>query len=232
MTTILLFYIGCCLGSFSYCFSLDWVNQDIHLLRRSHCDHCRVKLMSIDLIPICSQIFSRFRCRYCSKPTSVTYLIAELLSGLLFLCTLLVFSDTHILFCILFSTTILLMIFCDIHAMLVPDLLQVILLVICSYYLFISPYLAYGQIFLALCTLFSLIFLSLLRPGSLGGADVKLLSILSLCIPIPDFPQFLFFSSATALVYLVFMGVYKKNLEKPIPFIPFIFAGFFISLLT
>ena len=51
----------------------------------SHCDSCQTRLHPLDLIPILSQVFNRFRCRYCKAPYPVWYALFELGLGLLFL---------------------------------------------------------------------------------------------------------------------------------------------------
>ena len=51
----------------------------------SHCDSCQTRLRPLDLIPILSQVFNHFRCRYCKAPYPVWYALFELGLGLLFL---------------------------------------------------------------------------------------------------------------------------------------------------
>ena len=51
----------------------------------SHCDSCQTRLRPLDLIPIVSQVFNRFRCRYCNSSYPVWYAFFELSLGLLFL---------------------------------------------------------------------------------------------------------------------------------------------------
>lgn len=51
----------------------------------SHCDTCQTRLRPLDLIPILSQIFNRFRCRYCKSSYPFWYALFELSLGLLFL---------------------------------------------------------------------------------------------------------------------------------------------------
>ena len=51
----------------------------------SHCDSCQTRLRPLDLIPILSQVFNRFRCRYCKATYPVWYALFELGLGLLFL---------------------------------------------------------------------------------------------------------------------------------------------------
>lgn len=51
----------------------------------SHCDSCQTRLRPLDLIPILSQLFNRFRCRYCKARYPIWYALFELVLGLLFL---------------------------------------------------------------------------------------------------------------------------------------------------
>lgn len=51
----------------------------------SHCNTCQTRLRPLDLIPIISQIFNRFRCRYCKARYPFWYALFELFLGLLFL---------------------------------------------------------------------------------------------------------------------------------------------------
>ena len=51
----------------------------------SHCDSCQTRLRPLDLIPILSQVFNHFRCRYCKAPYPVWYVLFELGLGLIFL---------------------------------------------------------------------------------------------------------------------------------------------------
>lgn len=49
----------------------------------SHCDSCQTRLRPLDLIPIFSQVFNRFRCRYCNVRYPIWYALFELGLGLL-----------------------------------------------------------------------------------------------------------------------------------------------------
>ena len=51
----------------------------------SHCDSCQTRLRPLDLIPILSQVFNRFRCRYCKVRYPFWYALFELGLGFLFL---------------------------------------------------------------------------------------------------------------------------------------------------
>ena len=51
----------------------------------SHCESCQTRLRPLDLIPFLSQVFNRFRCRYCKSSYPVWYAFFELCLGLIFL---------------------------------------------------------------------------------------------------------------------------------------------------
>ena len=78
------FLVGSILASFLGLVIDRFPEQSI-IQPASHCDSCQNRLRPLDLIPILSQVFNRFRCRYCKAPYPVWYALLELGLGLLFL---------------------------------------------------------------------------------------------------------------------------------------------------
>ena len=78
------FLVGSILASFLGLVIDRFPEQSI-ISPASHCDSCQTRLRPLDLIPILSQIFNRFRCRYCKAPYPVWYALFELGLGLIFL---------------------------------------------------------------------------------------------------------------------------------------------------
>ena len=78
------FLVGSILASFLG-LVIDRFPEKSIILPASHCDACQTRLHPLDLIPILSQVFNRFRCRYCKAPYPVWYALLELGLGLLFL---------------------------------------------------------------------------------------------------------------------------------------------------
>ena len=78
------FLVGSILASFLGLVIDRFPEQSI-IRPASHCDSCQTPLRPLDLIPILSQVFNRFRCRYCKAPYPVWYALLELGLGLLFL---------------------------------------------------------------------------------------------------------------------------------------------------
>ena len=78
------FLVGSILASFLGLVIDRFPEQSI-ISPASHCNSCQTRLRPLDLIPILSQVFNRFRCRYCKAPYPVWYALFELGLGLLFL---------------------------------------------------------------------------------------------------------------------------------------------------
>ena len=78
------FLVGSILASFLGLVIDRFPEQSI-IRPASHCDSCQTPLRPLDLIPILSQVFNRFRCRYCKAPYPVWYALFELGLGLIFL---------------------------------------------------------------------------------------------------------------------------------------------------
>ena len=84
MIDIYFFLVGSILASFLGLVIERFPEQSI-ISSASHCDSCQTRLRPLDLIPILSQVFNRFRCRYCKAPYPFWYALFELSLGLLFL---------------------------------------------------------------------------------------------------------------------------------------------------
>ena len=78
------FLVGSILASFLGLVIDRFPEQSI-ISPASHCGSCQTRLRPLDLIPILSQVFNRFRCRYCKVRYPVWYALFELGLGLIFL---------------------------------------------------------------------------------------------------------------------------------------------------
>ena len=84
MIDLYFFLVGSILASFLGLVIDRFPEQSI-ISPASHCDSCQTRLRPLDLIPILSQVFHRFRCRYCKAPYPFWYALFELGLGLIFL---------------------------------------------------------------------------------------------------------------------------------------------------
>ncbi|RSK21714.1 A24 family peptidase [Streptococcus oralis] len=84
MIDIYFFLVGSILASFLGLVIDRFPEQSI-IQPASHCDSCQTRLRPLDLIPVLSQVYNRFRCRYCKAPYPIWYALFELGLGLIFL---------------------------------------------------------------------------------------------------------------------------------------------------
>ena len=84
MIHLYFFLVGTIIASFLGLVIDRFPEQSI-VFPASHCDSCQTRLRPLDLIPFLSQVFNRFRCRYCKSSYPVWYAFFELSLGLLFL---------------------------------------------------------------------------------------------------------------------------------------------------
>ena len=84
MIHLYFFLVGTILASFLGLVIDRFPEQSI-VFPASHCDSCQTRLITLDLIPIVSQVIGRFRCRYCKVRYPFWYVLFEFGLGLLFL---------------------------------------------------------------------------------------------------------------------------------------------------
>lgn len=84
MIDIYFFLVGSIIASFLGLVIDRFPEQSI-IRPASHCDSCQTRLRPLVLMPILSQVFNRFHCRYCKVRYPFWYALFELVLGLLFL---------------------------------------------------------------------------------------------------------------------------------------------------
>ncbi|MEJ5250414.1 MAG: prepilin peptidase [Chthonomonadetes bacterium] len=98
---------------------------------RSHCPNCKTELGVKDLVPLLSFLWQRGKCRYCGARISWRYFWVELATGLLFLGIYWRYGwswDT--VFYVLFTAALIAAFFIDLEHFLIPDGLNVFMLVL------------------------------------------------------------------------------------------------------
>ena len=91
---ILLFIIGTVLGSFYLVIGTRLPLKENIITGRSRCDYCKETLKWYELIPIISYVFQGGKCRHCHKKIKIEHILAEVITGLLFLFGYLYFDMT------------------------------------------------------------------------------------------------------------------------------------------
>ena len=204
MIHLYFFLVGAILASFLGLVIDRFPEQSI-VFPASHCDSCQTRLRKLDLIPIVSQVFNRFRCRYCNVRYPIWYALFELALGLLFLAWSVGFLTLGQV--ILVTAGLTLSIY-DIHHQEYPLLVwltfHVILMVCCSWNLAMAFFLILGV-------------MAHLIDIRIGAGDFLFLASCALVFSLTEMLIVIQFASTTGI--LAFLLLKKK---ERLPFVPFL----------
>ena len=238
MYVIIFFIAGAILGSFYNVLGLRIPNNESIVKPRSHCEKCGHVLKWYELIPIVSFIFLKGRCRNCKTKLSLMYLFTEVFCGLLFaICFYSYGFRWPILIALIVSSMLIIVIVCDLTYMIIPNRFIIIPSIMILLIKIIFSGFKEAGIFLIFGLLAFLIMFIIMKFGSfifkkeaLGGADVKLMFTVGLCVE--PFLSLLVIIIASIVALPVSLLLYFKEKENIIPFGPFILIGLLIIMFT
>lgn len=213
MIHLYFFLVGTILASFLGLVIDRFPEQSI-VFPASHCDSCQTRLRPLDLIPIVSQIFNRFRCRYCKVRYPFWYVLFELCLGLFFLTFSLGFLTLSQI--ILVTAGLTLGIYDLRHQeypLIVWLIFHLILMVCCSWNLIMAFFLVLGII-------------SHVIDIRIGAGDFLFLSSCSLVFTLTEILILIQFASTTGI--LAFLLLKKK---ERLPFVPFLLLATCVIIL-
>ncbi len=242
-----IFIYGTAIGSFLNVLS-DRLPQEESIMGRSHCEKCKHSLAWYDLFPLVSFISLKARCRYCKTKLSFFYPLTELLTGVMFILTwnfipvnsLISQAATFIYvvkFAYLVITSVLLVIFfADLKFQIIPDSMQVVLLLIAVILRLIAAQFNLNGLFYPLIegvlVMAPILLLYVLTKGrGMGFGDVKLAFVIGVLFGVKMgwiilYMSFLF--GALGGLYLMFFK--RRKIKSKIAFGPFIVLAMFIAL--
>lgn len=118
----LVFFLGASVGSFLNVVVYR-LPAGLSLLRPpSRCPSCLTKLKPYDNVPVLGWVWLRGKCRYCSQPIAPRYPLVELIAGVLFLLTFIIFGlSLQTLGYWLFLSWLLALAFIDLDTMTLPN---------------------------------------------------------------------------------------------------------------
>lgn len=223
------------------------------LLGNSHCLSCGTDLKPYELVPLFSYLALRGRCRTCSSHIPSRYFLVELLTGLLFVGTVLVASDVMTLIHMLVMMALLVVVAVyDMYHMVIPDELVVSLLVVVlslqlyTHIIGLSLYVFWYNIAAALlASLFFMVLWRVSRGTWIGFGDVKLVIPLALAVGYGQVFSMLVLSFWIGAIIGVAIMLWQKvqqkrkrhlrflstalTLKSAVPFAPFLILGFLAS---
>lgn len=222
--------LGLCFGSFSSACSYR-ISHHLPLINdRSRCPHCHHELNWIDLIPLVGFLVRKGNCHYCHHAISLRYPLNELLHALTFLFFAFT-TPTFIQFILysLFLSTVYTLAWIDYDIQMIPISLLILLLLIALFIRY--PQNLLMLLFQTILLLTPMSICYLLFPQQLGLGDVLFVGITSLLLPFYQLFVMLLISCMLAIFYLLFQCKQKrKNIDDPLPFIPFLTVGLCLVL--
>lgn len=229
--SLFFFIIGTIFGSFFNVVGYRVPKKESIVFPPSHCPNCKSRLKPLELIPIFSYIFLGGKCKHCKAEISILYPYIELLTGLLFFISYLVFGvSLELLNSLLFVSLSIIVIVSDLRYMIIPNefiIIPYILLLIIKFILngfddifmivldSLSPFL-----FLYFIKIFGDI---LFKKETLGGGDIKLMLIIGLLLGWANAILSVFIGAFIAFPISIYY--YFKDKEHMLPFGPYLCLG-------
>lgn len=230
---------GAVCASFLGCFAWRVCHGEHVTAGRSHCDTCGHVLGVRDLVPICSYLSTKGRCRYCGARISRRSFFGEVVLAALFMGAAWRFDWTAQLwlalgfFCILYVITLT-----DLYEQMILDrciLLGIALRIIyffCVEQVSLRAFFALlgnGLVIAAPVLILTLVMELVLKKDALGGGDIKLLFVLGMYLGWANCLVMLLIACITGIVYAVRQQANEGESEESagivIPFGPFLAAG-------
>ena len=225
---IIFFVFGSVLGSFYHVLATRLAQGLSIISPPSHCENCNHKLNWYELIPIVSYIIQGGKCRECKKKLSISYLLIEICTGILFAVCFHVFDFTiELLIALIFVSTLVIIIISDIEYMIILDevlVLSVFAIIIIDIFS-IGFYETSLKVLAGIGSFLTMLFIKkvgdvIFKQESLGGGDIKLMFLVGLVIGYPMAVSNIFLATFIAFPIALFLLVSKK--DNIIPFGPFL----------
>ena len=242
--SILVFFIGICLGSFAnVCIYRLPKNKQI-ITGRSFCPKCKKTIKWLDNIPLISFLLLNGKCRKCRKPISLKYFIIELITGIGFLLIYLNFNNyLTIIFLSVLFLLYLIIFFIDLKHFIIPDGLNFGIMALAIFKNFLPNFntsfihdinqsIIGGIVGYLSIWIIIYLYRAIKKIEGMGLGDAKLMTGIGLLFGWQSIPFVLFISAVLGLVFATpSLITKKKNLRSKIPFGPFIITASFIYFL-
>ncbi len=198
------------------------------------CDNCNNKYKVSELIPVVSFFLSRGECKHCKKELSLWYPFLELLCGLLFAISFMIYGYSYEMIIMIILTLLSIIIFVsDFKYYIISDQPLVIFSIIVLVLKFI--FFGFETFLISVCSgLLLLMFMMIIKfigdmafkQESIGGGDIKLAVFFGFVLGIRLAIIALVLGSFLAFPYAVYSSLTNK--QREIPFGPFLISGLFL----
>lgn len=228
---IIIFIFGSVMGSFLNVVAVRLSNNESIIYPASHCCNCQHKLKWYELIPIISYIIQRGRSRCCHTIIPISYLIIEIVTGVLYMVSYHSFGFSYeFIISLIFISSLITIIVSDIEYMIILDeviSIACIIIIILELIFFGLDYTAKMLIsgifsFISMYVI-KLIGDKLFKRESMGGGDIKLMFLFGIVIGYALSICDIFL--ATFIAFPVALFVLFSRRDNLIPFGPFLAMG-------
>lgn len=226
---LLVFFIfGSIMGSFYHVIATRLSKGLSIITPASHCEKCNHQLKWYELIPIISYIIQGGKCRECQSKFSISYLLIELCTGILFAVCFHVFDfSLELITALIFVSSLIIIIVSDIEYMIILDevLIFAIFSIIIVDIIDVGLYETTLKVLAGLGSFITMLLIKkigdfVFKQESLGGGDIKLMFLVGLVIGYPMAICNIFFATFIAFPIALFLLITKK--DNIIPFGPFL----------
>ena len=228
----LLFIVGLLLGFIDIIIALKLPLREREFA--NSCDNCNHKYKWYELIPLISYFINKGSCPYCKKKISFGYIALQLLSGILYSLGYVFYGFSYELIVMIILTNLTILIYVSDFKYLIildePLLLFSVIIFLCKYLFF-----GFETFLISVCSgLLIFIFMIIVRfignkifkQESMGGGDIKLSMFFGFTLGIKLSIISLMVGSFLAFPYAIYSSL--KNINKDIPFGPFLVTGLFL----
>jgi len=203
---------------------------------RSQCPACGVQLGARDNVPVVSWLLLRGKARCCGAPISPRYPLTELVVGLLFVATVLVYREdaAEAVIGVVFVTVLAVVTLTDLEQRIIPNKVLLVGALLC---LAIAVPTDPGEVperLIAAAAAGGILFLVVFAyPAGMGLGDVKLAATMGLFLGRAVAPAILIALLAGSIVGLALIARHGSKARKmAIPFGPFLAFGGVVALLV
>ena len=226
----LVFFMGCCLGSFLNVCIYRLPRRLSIAFPRSFCPHCQAPIRAYDNIPLLSYLLLGGRCRMCRTGISWRYPLVEALTGGVALGLFIKFGPSFLFFSTLaFAAALIVITFIDLDHRIIPDVISLpgiavgFLLAVFGSVVTIKESLIGIAVGGGSLYLVAFSYQLLTKREGMGGGDVKLLAMIGAWLGWKAILFTLFFASLSG----TFIGggamlIQKEGRHYAIPFGPFL----------
>ena len=216
------------MGSFYNVVGLRLPNGESIIKPGSHCPNCNHYLKWYENIPIVSYLFLRGKCKKCKIDISIMYPLIELLTGVLFLISYLLFGISESFYIsIILSSLVVIIFVSDSKYLIILDspliISSLIILVIkFIYFNWIEVLKSVGSGLFVFGIMYLLMLLGnfLFKKESLGGGDIKLSFVAGVALGPILGVTYIILGAFLAFPYAIYVTI--KNKESMLPFGPFL----------